>query len=150
MTKICLKQFSSKSRGCFHRMAILDPNSIDPGEVLSRYIFSGDHYSISDRRVKYTAFMPRSDDLRTSVYRTSGLADHEVWRIGESVGQTRHRDLHGRGDLIASDVIEQSLDIDPDNDPPRHADIIGWPQDKHKRQEIALLLASRATLELRN
>lgn len=126
------------------------PGPVQSSEVLSRYIFAKDHYSAADHRVMYTAFMPRSDDLRVSVFRTSQLAEHSVWSIGESVGKLSGRILHGRGDIIVAEVRRQSLDIDPDNSPACHADIIGWPKEKHKRQEIAQLLALSATLKLRH
>ncbi len=130
-------------------MPTFEPDSVQLSEILSRYIFNRSHYRIPDQSVMYTAFMPRSDDLRVSVFRTSGLSEPCLWNIGESVGQVSNRTLHGRGDVIAAEVRKQNLDIDPDNRPPRQANIVGWPQEKHKRQEIAQILASSATLKLR-
>lgn len=131
-------------------MPAFEKDTVQFNETLSRYIFAEIHYSTSDWRVKYTAFMPLSDNLRISVFRTSGLTEPKVWSIGESVGQVKNRTLHGRGDIGAGDVKKQNLDIDPDNQPLRHANIVGWPQEKHKRQEIAQVLASSATLKLRS
>ena len=130
-------------------MPTFEPDSIQSSEILSRYIFDKNWYRGLDQSIKYTAFMPRSDNLRVSVFRTSGLSEPCVWNIGESAGQVSNRTLHGRGDVIAAEVRKQNLDIDPDNCPPRHANIVGWPQEKHKRQEIAQILASSATLKLR-
>lgn len=130
-------------------MPILGSRPVQSSEILSRYIFAESHYSTSDQRVMYTAFMPRSDDLSVSVFRTSGLSEHDVWSIGKSVGKVSDRGLHGRGDIVAAEVTGQNLDIDSDDDPPRHANIVGWPQEKHKRQQIAQILASVATLRLR-
>ncbi len=124
-------------------------DSVQSDEILSRYIFDKNWYRSLDQSVMYTAFMPRSDDLHVSVFRTSGLGEPNVWSIGERVGQESHRTLRGRGDIVAVEVRKQNLDIDPDNHPPRHANIVGWPQEKHKRQEIAQVLASSATLRLR-
>lgn len=123
---------------------------VQSSEILSRYIFDKNWYRSIDQSVMYTAFMPRSDNLRVSVFRTSGLSKPKAWSIGESVGQVSSRTLRGRGDIIAAEVRKQNLDIDPDNHPPRHANIVGWPQEKHKRQEIAQVLASSATLKLRH
>lgn len=123
---------------------------VQPGEILSRYIFDSSQYRVLDYTVKYTAFMPRSDDLRLSVFRTSGLDEPAVWNIGDRVGQVSKRMLRGRGDIVAEVVIEQKLDVDPDNQPARHANITGWPSEKHKRQEIAQVLASKAKLKLKD
>lgn len=130
-------------------MTIFEPDSVQSSEILSRYIFDKIHYRTSDQSVKHTAFMPPPDDLRLSVFRISGLSDHDVWVIGESVGQASRRTLRGRGDIIAAEVRKQDLDIDPDNSPPRHASIVGWPEDKGERTVIAHTLASCATLRLR-
>ncbi len=130
-------------------MPRFEPDTVQSNETLSRYIFTETHYSVSDWRVKSTAFMPRSDDLRVSVFRTSGLSEPKVWSIGIIVGQKSDRTLCGRGDVVAADVTEQNLDIDADNRPPRHANIVGWPQEKHKRQAIAQVLASSARLKLK-
>ena len=124
-------------------------DSVQSGEILSRYIFDKNWYRSFDQSVRYTAFMPRSDDLCVSVFRTSGLSERQVWSIGESVGKVSSRTLHGRGDVVAAEVRRQRLDIDPNNHPPRHANIVGCPQEKHKRQAIAQVLASSATLRLR-
>lgn len=129
-------------------MFTFEPNPVQPSENLSHYLFAESHYDAMKKRVIYTAFMPRSDDLRVSVFRTSGLDEQYVWSIGEDVGQKSNRTLRARGDIIAVEVRKLDLDIDPDNNPPRHANIIGWPQDKPKRQLIAQGLASVATLKL--
>jgi len=124
-------------------------DSVRSDEILSRYIFDKNWYRSLDQSVRYTAFMPRSHDLRISVYRTSGLEEPKVWSIGESVGQVSSRTLHGRGDVVAAEVGRQRLDIDPDSQPSRHANIVGWADEKHRRQEIAQALASSAALRLR-
>ena len=47
------------------------------------------------------------------------------------------------------DVRDFGLDVDPDDDPPRHAVIVNWPVEKPAWKLIALKLADRATLGLR-
>jgi hypothetical protein len=37
------------------------------------------------------------------------------------------RKLHGRADIKALNILENGLKIDPDDTPPRHANIIDWP-----------------------
>jgi len=58
--------------------------------------------------------------------------------------------VYGFANIIASAVCEMDLDVDPDNNPPRHADIVGWPQEKSERMLIAQELAAKATLRLRS
>ena len=128
-------------------MPAFDPGFVDPNEMLSRYIFDRSHYRTSDYSVKYTAFMP-PDNLCLSVFRTSGLSESEVWFIGKNVGRERNKTLHGRAEIITADAIKNNLDVNPDNNPPHHANIVGWPQEKFKQRLIAQILASRAAFKL--
>ena len=52
--------------------------------------------------------------------------------------------------MIAVTVQEVGLKIDADNDPPRHANIVGWPKEKSARKLMALESSERATLKLRS
>jgi len=79
----------------------------------------------------------------------------EVWENGQvnvidrMQGQLR---LHGLADIKVSEVQATSLTVDPDNTPPRHASIVGWPEgesNKSKRKLLAQELASKAKLRLR-
>jgi hypothetical protein len=101
--------------------------------------------------VKPKAFEPPSS-LRLSVFRTDGLSIEEVWAIGQSNVvnmMSEPRNLHGIADIKASAIRDVDLDIDPDNTPPRHACIVGWPEDKSKQMLIQLELAAKAKLVLR-
>lgn len=129
-------------------------NHLSPAEWLTRYILSDRYYSASTNTVKYRAFMPiRNPDtsvLETSVYRISSLEDHEIWSIGETVESQRPgRRLHGRADVILSAVIDQDLNVDPDDSPSRHANIRGWPEEQSKQRLIALKVAAESQLRLR-
>lgn len=131
-----------------HSMSTSDPNLVQPDEILSRYIFAESQYRSSDHSIRHTAFMPPGD-LRLSVFRTSGLNERDIWGIGEDVGRESKRNLHGRGDFLAGEVTRVNLDIDPDDIPLRHANVVGWPPEKHRQQLIAQKLASVATLKLK-
>ena len=90
---------------------------------------------------------PPDGDL--SVFRTSGWTEERIWEQGKAApGRT----LKARGDLSASVVIKvEELFIDPDDEPPGHANIKGWPagpENKSKRMELAMSLAGEATLLL--
>jgi hypothetical protein len=89
--------------------------------------------------------MPNKD-LETSVYRISGCAEEEVWLMGmKEVAPARGKPITGRGDLLAAVVYSKSLSIKADqNQKSRHADIVGWPGDKDRKQAIAMDLAVEA------
>jgi hypothetical protein len=101
---------------------------VDLSEILSRFIFQRNWYRPSDNRVKYAAFMPNPNNGETSVFRTSGLANNEIWDIGErEVAIRRDKPILGRGDIRASAAISKNLKITPSEPPKRHANLIGWP-----------------------
>lgn len=129
-------------------MSELNLNQVNSEENLTRYIFSTNNFSILNKRVKYPAFLPDSNG-ETSVFRTSNLSDTEIWKIGDSeVAQKRGVPLLGRADISTFQVLIQNLKVIPDNIPPRHATIIGWPE-KSKQKLLAIELAANAQLYLR-
>ena len=128
-------------------------DTVSPDESLARYIFDKRHYSVSDEkgkegRVTYRAFLPTKNG-ETSVFRVADLSDTEIWDIGErEVAQKRQMSLLARGDINVSKVTALGLKVDPNNNPPRHANIIGWPE-KSAQTAIAIELAGRAQLHLK-
>ncbi len=121
-----------------------------PGELLARYLLSRTQFSSQKRVVKSSAFMPPpSGEL--SVFRTEGMDAEAVWELGERcVAGPQGRTLWGRADVLAGDVGEVGLTVDADDDPPRHANIVGWPEEKDAQKMLALELAERASLSLRS
>ncbi|MBK8980616.1 MAG: hypothetical protein IPM29_32330 [Planctomycetes bacterium] len=86
--------------------------------------------------------MPAKDG-KTSVFRIGGLTDRSVLAIGKrQVGEKRG--LHGWGVFAARAVLDVGLRFEPDDDPPRHANIVGWPEDKEAIIEMAQDLSARA------
>jgi hypothetical protein len=118
---------------------------VEAAEILARYIYSRNHYRPSDNTVKYSAFMPPADK-RLSVFRTSGLGEHAIWVLGESL---RTQPLKGRADIAAAAVRETGLALDADNIPTRHANIVGWPDDHSAIELKALELSEKAHLRLK-
>lgn len=55
--------------------------------------------------------------------------------------------IHGHADIHVADVSEVGLNFDPDNKPPRHANVTGWPE-KSSHKFYAQKLAARAALTL--
>jgi hypothetical protein len=86
------------------------------------------------------------EDKRLSVFRTSGLREYEIWELG---GSLRAKLCWGRADIAAGDVSETGLAVAADDIPPRHANIVGWPDDNSAIKLKALELSERAHLRLK-
>ena len=124
-------------------------NNLDSNDPLARFLTSKNHYSRQNNRVRANAFLPPAD-RKLSVFQIKELAETEIWRIGETcISQPTGRTLHGRADISVLSVHNVDLKIDPNNKPPRHANIIGWPEEKSKQKLFALELAAKATLKLK-
>lgn len=121
---------------------------INPAEDLTKYIFNKSQFSSSNKRVKYSVFIPPSN-RRLSVFRVVGLSENEVWEIGNAVGTERELTLLARADFKVSSVTKIGLEIDVDDIPPRHANIVGWPEEDSAIKLKALELAERAQLHLK-
>jgi len=120
-------------------------------EPLSRFLFSTkSHFSIEKKLVKSGAFLPEPTTLETSVFRTTGLLSSEIWAIGERhVAKPSGRTLRARAELLAKSVYSVALNIHPDNNPERHATIVGWPTEKNEQLMLAAQLAAESALNLR-
>ncbi|MDH3975577.1 MAG: hypothetical protein OEV42_14965 [Deltaproteobacteria bacterium] len=124
------------------------PLEVTNNETISRFLTSRSHYSpnapLPAKRVKYGAFMPMMHEGKweCSVFRIDGLREDEVWHIGEAQIAKSSRKVHGRADIQVLSIGKKSLNVEPDNNPPRHANIKGWPEEKSaqklKAQELAL------------
>lgn len=145
-----LRSFFLTLRGLFlrvespHRPA----QSVGKDENLSRFVFSKSHFSRESRRVKMEAYMPSRGQV--SVFRVDQLTESAIWEIGSDIARNRERTLYARGDTKANEVRKAGLDILPDEPPPRHANLVGWPKnDKSRQKLIALEVAAVATLVLK-
>ncbi|MEK6656599.1 MAG: hypothetical protein AABY58_04085 [Nitrospirota bacterium] len=111
-------------------------------EILARFILTK-KYIRQDKTVRWNAFMPHKGE--TSVFRVSGISDIEIWHIGEKyVVSSQNKPLFGRADITASIIMDNGLDVIPQEPPVKHANIIGWPEDKSKQMEMAMQLALKA------
>lgn len=123
---------------------------IDPKESLSRLILTKQHYRPSDSCVKWAAFLPNPKTGDTSVFRTSGISDDEIWAIGDrEVGKKRGKPVLGRADVPASVVLSKKLQIIPSEPPERHANIAAWPDERSQQKLIAIELAEKSQLYLK-
>ena len=101
---------------------------------------------------KPTAFLPAPRDRETSVIRHGAQPPAALWAIGDEY-VAGDRNVHGAAIVKASDVRATGLDVFPEEPPPRHAAIRGWPwvendpeMQKAKQKELAVLIASKAIL----
>ena len=122
--------------------------NISPEESLSRYIFSEKLYAKSPGRVKHAAFMPRENEAKISIYRTSGLEEAKIWDIGKEIAVGRSHSVKGRAELMASCVLEKNLKVEPEEPPEHHANIIFPSSEKSEQKLIAIQLAEEAQLRL--
>ena len=124
---------------------------IDAGERISRFVLQRSHIG-GPFGVRPSAFIPPSSlqpaRMATSVFRTSSLTLAEVWDLADNVvGRARGLKALGSADLTAGAISEVGLTVTPAPEPhPLHADIVGWPAEKERRKELALLLCHRTTL----
>ncbi len=123
--------------------------SIAPEEARARFLISSRFFSRGSNRVKADAFIPHPF-LELSVFRTHGLAEAEVWSIGDSVARPQGRTLYGRAEVLAEAVVKLGFGVVPAEPPPLHAHITGWPADDRGAQRIrAVELPAAARLVFR-
>jgi hypothetical protein len=105
---------------------------------------------MTSSRVKAPAFMPHPDTLDLSVFRIQGLNKDETLEIGEAHVAHPDRTLHGFAEILAAIIYDQKLRLHPDDTPPRHADVTGWPISKSEQKLIAQQIAATAQLHLQS
>jgi hypothetical protein len=119
-------------------------------EQLSRFIRSRGHYSPENNRVKHSALLPMFNDqtqrYETSVFYTDNLTENEIWQLGKT-----HIDnpaVKARGDFNDAVATGNNLQVDFNNTPARHADIINWPDKKDEQKLVALKIAPKCSLKI--
>jgi len=87
---------------------------------------------------------------------TDGLAESDIWRLGDKVGENRAKTARARADFRAGTVDEIQangvrLVIEPDPQPhdPRHVNVCGWPLDQDLRLSIAQEFCCKSVLRVR-
>ena len=89
--------------------------------------------------------------------RTHDLDEAGVWTLGDAVAVPAGRTVYARGDFLAPDVRASFVDswrltVRPDDDPPRHALIEGWPRHEESpeiRKSLAQQLRAKSALTVR-
>ena len=121
--------------------------SVAASEQIARYILSKRYFSVSNRTVKYGAYLPAPNG-ETSVYRISNISEKGIWDIGcKYVAGPSKRTLHARGDTAAVAITKTGLEIASETTPhPLHANIVNWPSEKDEQKMLAVEIANKATL----
>ena len=121
-----------------------------PSEATSRYIRQSGHYAASTGRVKPGALHPTPSDHKTSVFRVQGLTERQIWSLGDVyVVLPSGNELRARAELSVKQIAGVGLRVESAEPPPRHANIVDWPGEKHQWMSRAQELAAVATLCLR-
>jgi len=120
----------------------MDSSAISISELLSRFVFHHSHVKSSDSTVRHAAFLPKEG--QTSVFRISGITDSDIWDIGDEVAFRRQLPLVGRADISVAAVLKTGLQAARHEPPPRHANIVNWPDEKSAQRLKAMELAAEA------
>lgn len=124
---------------------------VDDDEPLLRFLIHRNNFTA--RRVKPEAYFPARADNKTSVFRHAAGPRVEVWLLADQNLGERHARAVAMYRAIS--VGKADLRVEPDEPPPRHANLSGWPApgdalDKAKLKEIAAALAESAELITRD
>ena len=121
---------------------------VEPDELICRFAVDKSYFRASDNTAKGKAFLPNRDG-DTSVFRISGLPENEKWALGTvNVADPQGKQLRASIEIEANHILNSILDIDPNDNPPRHANIHKWPAEKSARLLIANELAGKSKLNL--
>ena len=120
------------------------------GEDLTRFLTSKSQFN--SQMAKPAAFLPAHKDRETSVFRQGAQPPAALWVISDEY-VAGNRTVHGAAIVKAGDVRATGLDVFPEEPPPWHAAIRGWPWlendpelQKAQQKELAMLVASKAIL----
>src|SRR2546425_496766 len=72
------------------------PATVEAHELLTRFIFSSEHFAHTRGIVKLKAFLPDGNG-ETSVFRVSSLRSEQIWEIGNKI---RNEKAKARGNVV--------------------------------------------------
>lgn len=124
----------------------------DQYDRLTRYIYQSGHFSKVHHRVKQNAFLPEPGKSKISAAWIDGLVSPQIWEIGDLLGAQRLAPAVpiARADFDSAVLPKTRLTIESDPVPhPRHINVCGWPSEKDAQKDIALMLCSKSTLQVR-
>lgn len=114
-----------------------------PATPLTR--FAVENGKIKNGVAKPKLFEPNKKG-ELSVSRTGGLSQSEIQDIGLQVVQENQNAsrLYGWAKIERDDVENAGLRVIDDNNPPRHSNVTGWPEEREKVLEVMQDLAGKA------
>ncbi len=116
--------------------------------LVARFLTQKGHYSSEKNIVKPSAFLPNRN-RETSVFGIDNLSHQEIISIGlNNISTQSGTAPKGRAEILTKEIYNAKLDIDYNDIPPRHCNIINWPEQKHSQKLKALILASKSVLYL--
>ena len=115
-------------------------------EPLARFLYvRKGHFRIDPPEPTWRAFLPRKGTREVSVFRTIGFMEAEVWDLAAIHVKSNPK---ARAVVTPQGVVDSGLEVNPDNIPPRHANIVGWPAGKDAQTSHAVELAAHGALVL--
>src|SRR5438552_15237575 len=99
------------------------PDRVGDDEELARFLTQSNQFNAMI--AKPAAFLPSLKDRETSVSRHGREPLERLWEVGLAAAGTRT--LYGAAIFKARAVRAAHLEVLPDEPPPRHAAIRGWP-----------------------
>ena len=115
---------------------------VSRGEDIARFVCHTSQLYSDGSGVKPGAYLPR--DGKTSIFRLEGLRVSEVRLVGAAHLRSPPPIAHAVS--VAGSILDFGLMFDPNNDPERHADIVGWPVSKEEQKLLAVKIAGTAKL----
>lgn len=121
---------------------------VAPEEQLARYVLQKSLFRPSDNTVKPQAFMPHPRE-ELSVTRHQGLADEEIWQIGQNVAEQRGTNFYGRADCKTEVFTKETLTVvaAPIEGNQNHANVTNWPIGKPQQKIIAMKIAQASSFK---
>lgn len=118
-----------------------------PESPVARYAVEG--RKLTAKVAKRKLFEPNAS-LKLSVFRIQDVGTDEVISIGISVAKKHAtaRNLYGWATVKRREVTVLGLVFEDDDEPPRHSNIVNWPDDRGKRKSLQQDLATVATPHL--
>jgi len=106
-----------------------------------------------ERRIRWVGIWPRFEHYwEVSTYRIGGLTEPEVMDLGDAeIGSkmSEGRRLYGFARLLTEAVTKVGLRAEPDNAPPRHVGLVGWPDERFRQLSLQQALAAAASRNIR-
>lgn len=103
---------------------------------------------ISNGTINHRAFLP-PNDLKLSTFNVDELDAESIWMLGSTIARESRGEPIAKGELWTQVVIDQQLRALRDDQPPRHVNVVNWPDSKARQKIIAQHLAAATTLAIR-